>query len=228
MWNAAVYLERSDVRRRQCLFVEKAQAILIGKRSFLQWLVKNSVTTAQHGLVVDTVGKSYAWTESFRVDILRALAAIASRPTSEVRVGPQDVAGAGVWERRVYCGEAVECFTSRLIEVVAESVVQREARSKSVRILGIKVIVLVTNSAEATVVQGSLIHEPEERTGHGIAVSVSAIACLSRIEVEFAGSLRKPPNVKLQEPESASQFEIVLALDPAYGVVQLINIVGKF
>src|SRR5258708_31198337 len=92
----------------------------------------------------------------------------------------------------------------------------------------IKELLLVPHRKKTAIVEYSLIHQAKQGAGHGISVPNPTVTGLSRIKIEFASSRRQSPYVELQKSIPASKLEIVFALNPVHGIVQLEDIVGKF
>ena len=58
MGKSTIDLKRRPKAEAQVLDVEKSQTVLIGKGTFFERFVKNSVSTSQDGLVIDAVSKA--------------------------------------------------------------------------------------------------------------------------------------------------------------------------
>src|SRR5216683_46893 len=224
--HAVVDLDGTAVGWADRLPVKESQAVLIGERSLFQRLVENPVTAAQDCLVVDAIGEAQPRPERFSVDILGTRPSIPTRPASKISVSSRNIAGAGIGKGWVDHGKPMLGLRGRYIDVVAQAVVQGEARCQLVSVLAVEGEIFVSDSAKVAIVQGGGVHQAEERTRDRFSAH-SSIAGLGGIKIEFTGSLGQAPHVELQHADFAAELEIVPSLDPAHGIVYLEDVVGK-
>src|SRR5581483_9137679 len=188
-----------------------------------------------HGPVVYLVGEAHPRSKSLVIGILRPLPAVASRTISKVSIGAEDVARTRIGERGIHRGEAVKCLCGGDVIVIPQAKIQRQLGSNLVGVLGIKRQIFVTNPAKCTVIENPAMHQAKECGGNGISATklprcTARISCrtrLRRVKVELARGSGEAADVKLQSAEFTAKLDVVLALDPAHRIIDLIDIVCK-
>src|ERR1700730_11460921 len=79
---------------------------------------------------------------------------------------------------------------------------------------------------KGTVIQRRGVNQAKERTGYCVPAGPIQAGFLS-VEIELTRRLGEPADVELEHPDFSAKLHIVLAFDPADGIIQLVHVVSE-